>query len=48
VDDVDGDPETGAQPQQSARVLGNIGLVESEFDGHAVLLFGQVRASQWV
>jgi hypothetical protein len=48
MDDVDDDAETRSEPQQGAGILGDVGLVEGEFDGHAVLLFGRARASQWV
>jgi hypothetical protein len=48
MDDVHGNAQTCTEPQQSAGVLGDVGLVEGEFDGHLVLLFRRVRAGQWV
>ena len=42
MDDVDGDAEAGAEPEQGAGILGDVGLVEGEVDGHG----GAVLAAQ--
>jgi len=43
VDNVNGDAEAGAEPEQGTGVLRDIGLVEGEFDRHAVLLVSRGR-----
>jgi hypothetical protein len=44
---MDRDAEAGAEPEQGAGVLGDIGLVEDEVDGHRTLHATRARKHVW-
>ncbi len=48
MDDVDGDAKARAQAQQSARVEGDIGLIEGKREGHGRHLDEKLLQVNWV
>jgi hypothetical protein len=45
LDDVDAHPQTGAQPHQTSRILGNVGLIQRK--AHVFLLSVPVLLDKW-